>query len=127
MINSFPNVSGTDELRLLGMKAALAGAKGEKDEARIIFEELESAAERGEYPFGRIAQWYFLQDMWGEAAAWIEKAYDTHEPFLAHSFWLSLPEEMPDNPALQAALDKPEFNTLFEIRRKNLGLKRDAQ
>jgi len=123
LINYFHDVSGSDELSLIGMKARLALAKGEKDKAQIMVEKLESAAERGEYNFGRIAQLYFVSNMWEEAAVYIEKAYESHEPFLDYSFWLSLPEEMPDNPALQAALDKPELNALFEIRRRNRKLK----
>jgi hypothetical protein len=45
-------------------------------------------------------------------------------PFLLGDY--TLPENLPDHPALQAALDKPELNALFEIRRKNLGLSNES-
>jgi len=41
------------------------------------------------------------------------------------NFFISLPEEMPNHSALQAALNKPELNALFEIRRKNLKLREE--
>jgi len=59
-----------------------------------------------------------------EVAYWFEKAYDNREFGLLFGF--TLPENLPDHPALQAALDKPELNALFEIRRKNLGLTKDS-
>ncbi len=63
---------------------------------------------------------YLNADMLEEAASMIEKGYDYHDQFLIDATtFISLPEEMPDHPALQAALDKPEFNALFEIRRRN--------
>jgi len=67
--------------------------------------------------------------MLDEAAFWIEKAYENREeelvfPFRPVSFMV--PENLPDHPALQAALDKPELNALFEIRRRNLGLPNDS-
>ena len=33
---------------------------------------------------------------------------------------LMLPEDLPDHPVIKAALDKPELNALYEIRRRNL-------
>jgi len=64
-----------------------------------------------------------------EAAYWLEKAYENREfelvfPFKPGGF--TIPENLPNHPALQAALDKPELNALFEIRRKNLGLTNDS-
>ena len=44
---------------------------------------------------------------------------------LVYSHLITLPENLPDYPALQATLDKPELKALFEIRRINLLLKKD--
>lgn len=64
-----------------------------------------------------------------EAAYWYEKAYENHDYRIVifEEGGVTLPENLPDHSALQAALDKPELNALFEIRRKNLGLKQDVQ
>jgi tetratricopeptide (TPR) repeat protein len=70
--------------------------------------------------FSYIAKLYLDLEMFGEAAYWFEKAYENHEAELPLRF--CLPENLPDHPALQAALNKPELNALFKIRRKNLGL-----
>ena len=77
----------------------------------------------------RVGQLYLDLGMLEEAAYWLEKAYDNHDLELVFSIYRpgrsTLPEHLPDHPALQAALDKPELNALFEIRRRNLKLKRD--
>ena len=72
---------------------------------------------------------YLDLEMYEEAAYWFEKAYDNREVQLVLPFTggITLPENLPDHPALQAALDKPELNVLFEIRRKNLGLTNDSR
>jgi hypothetical protein len=48
------------------------------------------------------------------AAKWIEKAYEKRAYlFIAH-IMRKTPEEWPDDPSIQAALDKPELNALYE-------------
>ena len=125
LINSIQdNVSELNELLIFEMKAKVATAKGSLEEYSRIIGKLKTAAENGKYPFGRLAELYLHADMLEEAASMIEKAYDYREYYLVNgNFFISLPEEMPDHSALQAALDKPELNALFEIRRRNLKLK----
>ena len=62
-------------------------------------------------------------EKYDDAAAALEKAYVQNDQGFLRSEFITIPEQMPDNPALQAALDKPEWNELWEIRRKNMGLK----
>ena len=50
------------------------------------------------------------------------KAYRLRDPTLITDFEFQLPENWPDDPGIQAALDKPELNALYEIRRRNLGM-----
>lgn len=38
---------------------------------------------------------------------------------------IRLPENLPKDAKLKVAFDKPEYNALFEIRMKNLGLTND--
>lgn len=62
-------------------------------------------------------------EMYEEAATKIEKEYHEKAPGLVYFSLIKLPEHLPNNPKVQAALDKPELNALFEIRRRNLKLK----
>jgi len=106
----------------------MAIAKGESDKALSYIELLVSEAENLNIS-SRIGTLYLDLGMLDEAAYWFEKAYENRELELVYPFstgGLTLPENLPDHPALQAALDKPELNALFEIRRKNLGLTSDS-
>ena len=58
-----------------------------------------------------------------EAAIWVEKAYAERDYFLVSLYHISLPEDLPQSPALKAAFDKPELNEFFELRRKNRKLR----
>jgi len=63
---------------------------------------------------------YLALGMIKEAADGIERAYEERAPGFMNN--LTIPEDFPSHPVLQKALDKPELNALFEIRRKNLKL-----
>jgi len=120
VMNSFQDADGPNYLFIVEMHAALALAKGNKDQANKLMEQLKVAADNGEFSSARVAHLYIQAGLMEEAAPWIVKAYENRDPFLVGStFWISVPEKMPDHPALQAALDKPELNALFEIRRRN--------
>jgi len=124
VINSYQDVSGLNKIYLIVMKAELAAAKGDSEEFSVIMSKLKAAAENDEFSFGRLAELYLHANMLEEAASMIERGYDHHDQWLTEAiYFISLPEEMPDHPALQAALNKPELNALFEIRRKNRKLK----
>ena len=64
--------------------------------------------------------------MYEEGVKWLEQAYEQRSFSLVLLPTFKLPEEYPNDSALQAALDKPELNALFEIRRRNLKLKDKA-
>ncbi len=106
-------------------KTIMAIANEESDVALSYIELMINTVEKPIYFSSAIGRFYLDLEMLDEAAYWLEKAYDNRElelvfPFRSSGF--TLPEDLPDHPALQAALDKPELNALFEIRRKNLGL-----
>ena len=124
VINKYQGASGINKFYLLEMKAALAATQGNIDEYLKIMAYLKTAAEDKEYSFGRIAELYFFANLFDEAAEMIEKAYDNRDQFLTENpGFIFLPEEMPNNPALQEAINKPELNALFEVRRRHLKLK----
>jgi len=66
-----------------------------------------------------LAEIYLEIDELDEAAKWMEIAYQNREVNLVFHSKIRLPEELPDHPGIQAALNKPELNNLFEIRRQN--------
>jgi len=125
VIACYPRMSGFNGLLVLEMKAWIAATKGEKTEALALIEQMGEAAKKGEFYFARVAQLYLKLHMPKEAAQWIERAYEARDNNLVHAHLITLPEKLPDHPALQAALDKPELKALFEIRRKNLQLKKN--
>ena len=98
----------------LYLRAILAIAKDESDAALSYIELMVNREEKRYHWIGVL----FLElGMLEEAAYWLEKGFENREaPFVN----FTLPENLPDHPALQAALDKPELNALFEIRRNNL-------
>ena len=106
----------------------MAIAKGDSVKAISYIELLVNEAENLKVS-SRMGTSYLDLGMLEEAAYWFEKAYEDREFELVGAVWpggFTLPENLPDHPALQAALDKPELNALFEIRRKNLGLTNDS-
>jgi len=123
LIGSYDNLTGKSELQLMVIKASLALDKGEMTEALQLIELLESRAEIGEFSYALISNLYMQAEKYDKAAVFLEKAYEQNDQAFLRSEFITIPEQMPDDPALQAALDKPEWNELWEIRRKNLGLK----
>jgi len=64
-------------------------------------------------------------EMYDQAADEIEKIYNN--PMRLYRFlcrYNIFPENLPNNPNLKSAFNKPGFNSLFEIRRRNLKLKK---
>jgi tetratricopeptide (TPR) repeat protein len=123
--NDNDNDNNNNYYKKLYYNTIMAIAKGESDNALSYIELLVNEAENLRNLSSRIGRLYLDLGMFEEAAYWLEKAYENREFDLVGSVWprgFILPENLPDHPALQAALDKPELNALFEIRRKNLGL-----
>ena len=101
----------------LYLRTILAIAKDESDVALSNIKLMVNYKEEKRYSW--IGLLYLELGMLKEAAYWLKKGFENRE---SHLFTLTLPENLPDHPALQAALDQPELNELFEIRRKSLGL-----
>jgi TolB-like protein/Tfp pilus assembly protein PilF len=107
----------TDYYVTLYLKTILATAKDEKDVALSYIENMINHSDLRRYQWIGVS--FLGLGMNKEAAYWLEKGFENREAPFTH---ITLPENLPDHPALQAVLDKPELNTLFEIRRKNLGI-----
>ncbi len=101
----------------LYLRTILAIAKDESEVALSYIKLMVNYEEEKRYSW--IGILYLELGMLDEAAYWLENGYENRE---SHMLTLKLPENLPDHPTLQAALDKPELNELFEIRRKNRGL-----
>jgi TolB-like protein/class 3 adenylate cyclase/Tfp pilus assembly protein PilF len=96
------------------LNTSIAIAKGDRNTA------ISNLSHMTKHFPSRIAELYLELGMWEKAAQWIEKAYASRDVALVYYSGISLPENYPDNPALEKAFNKPELKKLFEIRRKNL-------
>jgi tetratricopeptide (TPR) repeat protein len=113
-----------DNYHNLYLRTILSIAKGESDIALSTIE-LMVNKDVNTPNYALIGRSYLALGELEKAAYWLEKAFKNRDWGLisfSNPGGITVPENLPDNPALQAALDKPELNALFEIRRKNLGL-----
>ena len=111
------------------LRTILAIAKGESDLALSYIELMANTAEKGIYSSSQIGRLYLEVGKLEKAAYWFEKAFENRDWGLisfSNPGVFTVPENLPDDPALQAAINKPELNALFEIRRKNLGLTNES-
>ncbi len=102
---------------LLDLKVRLAILEGRPKEARRLLEQLRQRSGRGGVVDYLIAQHHALLGEHAAAALALESAYRRRDPSLAADDLFYLPEDWPDHPGIRAALDKPEWNALFAIRR----------
>ena len=99
-------------------RAALAIAEGHPDQARAFVDELERLARAGE------SIWYFVAKQnarlgdHAAAADALERALDDREPTFAVDVESLLPEEWPDDPAIQAQWARAELAPMVAMRRK---------
>ena len=119
-INEFEG--NIDETILLFLKTLLSIKKEEPEQALSYLEQIVDPG----YPINIIADLYIDLGMYEEGIKWLEQAYEQRSGSMLLFPSFRLPEEYPNDSALQAALDKPELNALFEIRRRNLKLKDKA-
>ena len=77
-------LSGTDDPDLLLDLGFACAVVGKKDEARRILASLKRQHERGLVPSGAIAVLYGALGDRNKAFAWLEKAYDEHDPELTY-------------------------------------------
>lgn len=120
------NTVNTRETKMLSIKTMFALAKGKNDLALTHLKTLEKFGEQGIYSSAFLANFYIQLEMYDRAAYWIEKAYQNHDVYMIFESRITLPEHLSDHPALQAAIDKPEWNALYEIRRRNQKLNTDT-
>jgi TolB-like protein/Tfp pilus assembly protein PilF len=105
---------------LLDARARLAVRRGREDDARDVLRALIVLVDAGAVFHYAVAQTQAqLGD--GEAAGRsLEQAYLQRDPYFPSDDLYLLPEEWPSHPAILAALDKPELNALFAMRRAYL-------
>ncbi len=108
---------------MLELRGRIAIGRGERNGPMEIAERLEEAADKGEFYLARIGIFYLELDMPEKAAYWFERSYQERSSYLTGDYRITLPEDLPDHPALRKAFDKPGLNALFELRRKHLELK----
>ena len=99
--------------------ARLFTAKGLKDEAMLIIENLKIGQIKMIADFTRLRyfmlRWICLKKQQNILKAYLNQDAGFQNILLGGA-------KFSTHPVLQAALDKPELNALFEIRRKNMGL-----
>ena len=124
MVNQF-NDYESNPITQMGrwdMNALLSIYKGETDISKQYLDSLASFQVNGIQPYTILAVLNLELVDYEKAASLLEKAYESRDVFLVYTSPITLPELLPDHPSIRMALDKPELNELWEIRRKNLGL-----
>ena len=119
-LEKLKKVPGVFPAMVVGFSFDLAYREGRHEEAMEYLAEMERLYIEGkEFPSFLFIRYLDMQDF-DKAAYWFEVAYKSRDPSLTFAIvGLSL-EMFSENPAMVAALDKPEFNILFEIVRRNL-------
>ncbi len=92
------------------LRTILAIAKGESDLALSYIELMANTAEKGIYSSSQIGRLYLEVGKLEKAAYWFEKAIENEwgliSPWVSGDF--KVPENLPNHPALQAALDSTQ-------------------
>mgnify|MGYP001811655900 CR=1 FL=1 len=87
------------------------------EDARTIAQELAASRDRISVSSTKLALMFALARDDSSAARFLERAYDSGDAVLVSPMHFFLPEDWPDLPEVQGALDKPELNALFALRR----------
>jgi TolB-like protein/Tfp pilus assembly protein PilF len=95
----------------------LAAHEQRYDDARTIAQELAATRGRAGVPATKLALMFALARDDETAARFLERAYDSGDAVLVSPMHFFLPEDWPNLPEVQSALDKPELNALFALRR----------
>ena len=123
LLTEYEQVMGSEGKNTLAIRAVLEHERGNVDEMEQALSLLEALYEEDKVKSGLLSRVFVTTEKWEKAAEYLEKAYASNDPQMARGFyWIPLPERMPEHADLQAALDKPEWNVLWQIRRRNLGL-----
>jgi TolB-like protein/Flp pilus assembly protein TadD len=100
----------------------IAVAAGDTKSSGALLAELRELAQAGKAHPSSVAANLLRAGLPAEAAPWLERALASGDFWFADPLVCLVPERLPAEPALQAALDHPLLNPLFEIRRRHLGL-----
>jgi TolB-like protein len=111
---------GVPRALALSARLRVATAIGDQDAAERLLRELSPLAEAGAISPAWMAKHLVEANRPADAASWFRRAIASRDYSLTAPRLFRLPEELPDAPALRAALDTPELNALFELRRRNL-------
>jgi TolB-like protein/Tfp pilus assembly protein PilF len=109
-----------DDPFLIDVKIRIAAMEGRKQDARKMMSVLKDRAEKGDELFYVIAQQEVLLGDYAAAALSLRRAYDARDSNFLSDLWTIVPEDWPDDPAIQTALDQPALRPVWEVRRKNL-------
>ena len=97
----------------------MAFYRGQRQEALQLLEALRQQTEAGQYRPVELARRYLYMELPDEAARWLDQAVRKRDTWLVTQSFFFLPEDLPDHPAIQKALDQPQLAAIFETRRQN--------
>ena len=98
-------------------RVMLAAHEQRYEDARTIAQELAASRGRAGVPATKLALMFALAQDDESAARFLERAYESGDAVLVSPMHFFLPEDWPNLPEVQSALDKPELNALFALRR----------
>ncbi len=98
-------------------RVMLAAHDQRYEDARSLAQELEDARDRTGVSATKLALMYALAGDDDSAARFLEEAYGSGDAVLVSPMHFFLPEDWPNLPAVRSALNKPDLNALFELRR----------
>ena len=102
------------------LQARLLMAEGNTDAARELTDRALVDSRTQSQPLTPVARLYAELGDDGQAAELVREAYAAGDAILVSPLYFFLPEDWPQLPQLQAALDQPELNALYELRRHNI-------
>ncbi len=98
----------------------IAVAAGDAESLETMLAEFRELAHAGKAHPTSVAATLLRAGLPAEAAPWVERALASGDFWIADPIVCLVPEQLPAEPALRAALDHPLLNPLFEIRRRHL-------
>jgi TolB-like protein/Tfp pilus assembly protein PilF len=106
----------------LSLDIWIASASGDAAGARELASQLLSDELADERKPRLTAQALLWAGRPADALPFLEQAIAIGDLWLVDPLYLRVPEQLTDDPAVRALLERPPYKALFEIRRRNLGL-----
>jgi len=107
---------------LIQMKTNFAIGKGDLESANKLIIELDKFGEMGQMSSAYLFEFYNILGDEERALYWAKKAIETEDGLLTYQSIVNLPEDY-NSERIRKILTSPKLDALYEIRRKNLGLK----